>query len=65
MLKKDNIKIFVDEVYSKQPLRIYPTSKIIYIHIDEKWSIELADFSDYKTSSIKKIRYIFVIKDKR
>ena len=35
MIKEDNIKIFIDEVYSKPPRKFYPTSKIVYNHIDE------------------------------
>ena len=41
----------------------YPTNEKIYNHIDEIWSIDLADFSDYKTSNNKGFRYIFVIID--
>ena len=63
MPKKYIIKIFIDEIYSKPPLRNYPTNIIIYNHIDETWSIELADFSDYKTSNNKGFRYKFVIID--
>ena len=63
MINKDLIKIFVDEIYSKAPLRNYPTNKIVYNHIDEIWSIDLADFSDYKTSNNKGFRYIFIIID--
>ena len=57
------IKIFVDEVYSKPPRKKYPTNKIVYNSIDEIWSIDLADFSDYKTSNNKGFRYIFVVID--
>ena len=46
MVKQDLIKIFIDEIYSKAPEKNYPTNKIIYDHIDEIWSIDLADFSD-------------------
>ena len=62
-MKKDLTKIFIDEIYSKPPMRNYPTNKVIYNHIDEIWSIDLADFSDYKTSNNKGFRYIFVIID--
>ena len=62
-MKKDLTKIIIDEIYSKPPRRKYPTNKIIYNHIDEIWSIDLADFSDYKTSNNKGYRYIFVIID--
>ena len=63
MVKRDLIKIFIDEIYSKPPMRNYPTNKLIYNHINEIWSIDLADFSDYKTSNNKGFRYIFIIKD--
>ena len=63
MVKKNLIKVFIDEICSKPPKRKYPTNKIIYNHIDEIWSIDLADFSDYKTSNNKGYRYIFIIID--
>ena len=63
MIKKDITNIFVDEIYSKPPLRNYPTKKIIYNHIDEIRSIDLADMIDYKTSNNKGFRYIFIIID--
>ena len=64
MAKKDKIRIFFDEIFSKRPLRNYPTDKIIYNHTDKIWSIDLADMVDYKTSNNKGSRYIFVIIDK-
>ena len=63
MINKDLIKIFVDEIYSKAPLRNYPTNKIVFNHIDEIWSIDLADMIDYKMSNNKGFRYIFIIID--
>ena len=63
MPMRDLTKIFIDEIYSKPPLRNYPTNKVIYNHIDEIWSIDLADFSDYKLSNNKNYRYIFIIID--
>ena len=33
--------------------KIYSTNKIVYNHFDEIWSIDLADFLDYKTSNNK------------
>ena len=62
-MKKNLTKIFIDEIYSKPPKKNYPTNKIVYNHIDEIWSIDLADFSDYKTSNNKGFRYIFIIID--
>ena len=63
MLKKDLIKIFINEIYSKPPRKNYPTNKVIYNHNDEIWSIDLADMIDYKTSNNKGFRYIFIIID--
>ena len=62
-MKRELTKIFVDEIYSKPPLRNYPTNEIIYNHIDEIWSIDLADMIDYKISNNKGFRYIFIIID--
>ena len=64
MSKKENIKIFIDEKYSTPPRKNYPTKKILYNHIDEIWSIDLADMIDYKISNNKEFRYIFIIIDK-
>ena len=63
MVNKDLTKIFIDEIYSKPPKKNYPTNKIIYNHIDEIWSIDLADMIDYKTSNNKGFRYIFIVID--
>ena len=63
MIKKDLTKIFIDEIYSKPPRKKYPTNKIVYNHIDEIWSIDLADMIDYKVSNDKSYRYIFIVID--
>ena len=62
-MKRDLTKIFIDELYSKAPKKNYPTNKIVYKHIDEIWSIDLADMIDYKISNNKGFRYIFIIID--
>ena len=61
MFKRDLNKIFIDEIYSKAPKKNYPSNKIIYKYIDEIWSIDLADFLDYKTSNNKGFRYVFIV----
>ena len=60
---KDLTKNFIDEIYRKAPKKNYPASKKIYNHIDELWSIDLADMIDYKTSNNKGYRYIIIIID--
>ena len=34
-MKRDLIKIYFDETYNKPPMKIHPTNKEIYDHIDE------------------------------
>ena len=63
MKKRDLTKIFIDEIYSTPPRKNYPTKKIIYNYNDEIWSVDLADFFDYKTSNNKGFRYIFIVID--
>ena len=62
-MKRDLTKIFIHEIYSKPPIKNYPANKIVYKHIDEIWSIDLADMIDYKNSNNKSYRYIFNIID--
>ena len=51
------------ECIQKPHRKNYPTKKIVCISIDEMWSIDLADFSDYKTPNNKGFRYLIVIID--
>ena len=60
-MKKHFIKNFIDEIYSKSPMRNNETNKIVYNHTEKIWSIDLADMVDYKISNNKGFRYIFVI----
>ena len=41
----------------------YPTNKVVYKYINEIWSIDLADVSDYKIPNKKGYRYILNIID--
>ena len=62
-MKKDLTKKFIDEINSKPPKKIHLTNKIVYKHIDEIWSIDLADMIDYNISNNKGYRYIFIVID--
>ena len=62
-MKRDLTKIFIDEIYSKALKKNYSTNKVVYNQIDEIWSIDLADFLDYKISNNKGYRYIFILID--
>ena len=63
MAKKDNIKIFIDEIYCKSPKKKCSTNEIIYNHNDEIWSFDLTDMIDNKISNNKGFRNLFVIID--
>ena len=63
MSRKELIRTFVDEIYSSPPRKNYSTEKIKYNHVDEIWSVDLADMIDYKLSNNKGYRYIFIIID--
>ena len=52
-MKRDIIKISIDEIYSTPPKKKYPIKKTTYNHLDELWSIDLADMIDYKISNVK------------
>ena len=40
------MKKFIGEIYSTPPRKNYPTNKIVYDHVDEIFSIDLADMID-------------------
>ena len=63
MTKNDLIKIFLHERYNKPPMRNYPTNKIVYNHIDDIWSLDLADFCYSKTLNSKGFRFLITISD--
>ena len=60
---KDNIKTYINEIYFTALKKNYRIDKIIYNHIDEIWSIDLMDMSDYMISNNNGFMYIFVIID--
>ena len=63
MKKRDLTKIFIDEIYFRPPRKNYPTNKSIIKHVDDTWSVDLLDFTDYKPSNNKNYRYILVVID--
>ena len=63
MINKDLIRIFVDEIYSKPPMRNCPTNKTTIKSIDDTWSSDLLDMNDYGIKNNKGYRYILVVID--
>ena len=62
-MTQKNIKIFINEIYSKGPRKSYPTNKTDVYHIDEIWSLDILDLKDYGPKNNRGYRYVLVIID--
>ena len=62
-MTQKNIKIFINEIYSKPPKKYYPTNKTDVYYIDEIWSLDILDLKDYGPENNRGYRYIPVIID--
>ena len=62
-MTQKNIKIFINEIYSKPPKKYYPTNKTDGYHIDDIWSLDILNLKDYGSENNKNYRYILVIID--
>ena len=58
-----NIKIFINEIYSKPPKKYYPTNKRDVYYIDDIWSLDILDLKDYGPENNRGYRYVLVIID--
>ena len=63
-MTQKNIKIFLNEIYSKPPKKIYPTNKTDVYHIDHIWSLDVLDLKDYGPKNKRGYKYVFVVIDK-
>ena len=62
-MTKKNIKIFINEIYSKPPKKNYFTNKTDVYHIDDIWSLDILDLKDYGPENIRSHRYVLVTID--
>ena len=62
-MTRKNIKIFIDEIYSKPPKRYYATNKTDFHHIDDTWSLDILDLKDYGPKNNRGYRYVLVVID--
>ena len=62
-MTQKNIKIFINEIYSKAPKKYYPTNKTDVYHIDDTWSLDILDLKDYGPENSRGYRYVLVIID--
>ena len=58
-----NIKIFINEIYSKPPKKNYATNKTNVYHIDDIWSLDILDLKDYGPENNRGYRYVLVVID--
>ena len=62
-MSQKNIKIFINEIYSKPPRKYYPTNKTDVYYIDDIWSLDILDLKDYGTNNNRGYRYVLVTID--
>ena len=62
-MTQKNIKIFINEIYSKGSKRNYATNKTDVYHIDDTWSLDILDLKDYGPKNNKGYRYVLVVID--
>ena len=62
-MTQKNIKIFINEIYSKPPKKNYATNKTDVNFIDDIWSLDILDLKDYGLENNRGYRYVLVITD--
>ena len=62
-MTQKNIKLFINEIYSRPPRRYYSTNKTDVYHIDDTWSLDILDLKDYGPENNRGYRYILVTID--
>ena len=62
-MTQKNIKIFINEIYSKPPKRNYNTNETDVYHIDDIWSLDILDLKDYGPENNRGYRYVLIIID--
>ena len=62
-MTQKNIKIFINEIYSKPPKKYYPTNKTDVYYIDDIWSLDILDLKHYGPKNNRGYRYVLVTID--
>ena len=62
-MTQKNIKIFINEIYSKPPKKNYPTNKTDVYFFDDIWSLDILDLKDYGPENNRGYRYVLVTID--
>ena len=62
-MTQKNIKIFMNEIYSKPPKKYFATNKTNVYYIDDIWSLDILDLKDYGPENNRGYRYVLVVID--
>ena len=62
-MTQKNIKMFINEIYSKPPKKNYITNKTDVYHIDDTWSLDILDLKDYGPENNRGYRSVLVTID--
>ena len=62
-MSQRNIKIFINEIYSKPPKKNYDTNKTDVYYIDDIWSLDILDLKNYGPENNRGYRYVLVTID--
>ena len=62
-MTQKNIKIFINEIYSKLPKKYYNTNNTNVYYIGDTWSLDILDLKDYGPKNNRGYRYVLVTID--
>ena len=62
-MTQKNIKLFINEIYSKPPKKYFATNKTDVYFIDDIWSLDILDLKDYGHKNNRGYRYVLVVID--
>ena len=62
-MTQKEIKIIINEIYSKPPKKYYVTNRTDVYHIDDTWSLDILDIKDYGPKNNRGYRYVLVTID--
>ena len=62
-MTQKNIKIYINEIYSKPPKKYYAANKTNVYYIDDIWSLDILELKDYGPENNRGYRYVLVAVD--
>ena len=62
-MTQKNIKLFINDIYSKPAKKCYSTNKTDVYHTDDTWSLDILDLKVYGPKNNRGYRYVLVVID--